>query len=137
MSVDALVSIPQVEWRKFGRVIAETLKLDSAATERGRFLFRGQGSSLWGLEASFDRIAKDKLTPKERRAFYDEYLFEMSDTLNRGGYAKFPAPSKKDADSIVPYEILAQHYGAHTRLLDWSTSPYIASFFCLLWTAHC
>ena len=104
-----------------------------------KYLFRGQGCSSWGLVSSFDRKFS-KLSPAELDTLYAKrmHLFEKNYAIY-GNIAKdtrgirLPKASEYSEHSI---EALAQHYGLSTRLLDWSYSVYVASFFAFSGTAN-
>lgn len=109
-------------WNKFkGDALAALF--GTALPNRGRFCFRGHGDSEWRLISSFDRwyqttdrtMAKKEATERCLALFREEANRFSSDT----GIA------------LLDTEVLglAQHYGAPTRLLDWTESPYIAAFF--------
>lgn len=98
-------------------------------------VFRGQSCSDWGLRTSLDRSfdtnQKIILSAKGKtRTFakkdHERYLIK-SFQKNANMYLKFLPPDKKKLEWLA----IMQHYGAPTRLLDVTLSPYIALFFAL------
>jgi len=98
------------------------------ALEKEHWIFRGQEKAVWGLKTSLERacerlpsghalkdrvIAEDRLKREFRRRLhhYLPTVPELSDTLE--------------------WLSLMQHYGAPTRLLDFTYSIYVAAYFAL------
>lgn len=87
--------------------------------------FRGQRDAEWGLESSLTRrlkqfVSQDKWAEQEDRAirvFKRKAHHFLNDTS-----------SLKDDFRCLA---LMQHHGAPTRLLDFTKSPYVASYFAL------
>ena len=119
------------DWMDFKNKIQQ-VALYPNGKENGKFLFRGQGCSSWGLTSSFDRKFGD-LPPAELDSIYLRRmkLFEKNFSIY-GNMAKdsrgIQLPTA-DEGSELTIEALAQHYGLSTRLMDWSSSMYVASFF--------
>lgn len=90
--------------------------------ERGRFIFRGQRSADWRLVPSLNRWLQ---RAPERDP--SEVAAELLGWFRRE--CEGSAGSDVRWDDEVTVTALAQHYGLPTRLLDWSESPYIATFF--------
>ena len=108
------------DWQQFKSEFAEYLPAGEPTKPIiSNFLFRGQKNENWGIVSSFDRRkhapsnASDKL--REMQKFY-EYLMRF---IGSGptGTGEFEKAAR------------AQHYGVPTRLIDWTQSPYVASFF--------
>lgn len=82
-----------------------------------RWAFRGHGDTDWLLKASIERIATkpgiaEDYVEREFKRRAHHYLHDLPG-------------DQEDLEWLA----LMQHYGAPTRLLDWTKSPYVAAFF--------
>ncbi len=81
--------------------------------------FRGQGNAIWGLENAIERTDFVHLHKTIEIDFLSEFQRGARNYL------------KKDEtpEHLIEWLALMQHHGAPTRLLDFSRSPFIASYF--------
>jgi hypothetical protein len=94
-------------------LLAIVLKLNVSA---GEALYRGQANVEWGLKASIFREPKGPVYESTR------YIHFMNG-------AKTRHPDCPRAEDLFGWLLLMQHYGLQTRLLDWSESPLVATYF--------
>jgi|ERR1019366_1382333 hypothetical protein len=93
---------------------------------KGKWLFRGVLSD-WKFKPSLERVCEDwGVLPTERPLVEKRLLREFKRAYPPR--AEIPAPRHSDD---LAWLALMQHYGAPTRLLDWTFSPFIAAFFAL------
>jgi len=88
----------------------------------GRYLFRGMGNADWSLSSSFDRRFSS-LGRDQRLRLWEDLILEWRRSCEETGVL----------DAVVRDDqklwALGQHHGLPTRLLDWTSSPYVAAFF--------
>ncbi|MEO7931577.1 MAG: FRG domain-containing protein [Chthoniobacterales bacterium] len=89
------------------------------------YIFRGQASAHWNLESSLERLLGDNWSSVRARQFEDFALQRFR--------SKFHL---YDGENIEPTSRLAwlslmQHYGAPTRLIDFTESPFVALYFAM------
>ena len=90
------------------------------------FLWRGQSNSTWKLKSSIYRFFETQdILKEDRRERENQAEQFFVDYVNNSPDAKFNLVHKSQ---IL---MLMQHYGCPTRMLDWSKSPYIATFFAI------
>jgi hypothetical protein len=108
-------------WYEFKRDLFIEL-FDKGGFRKDRYLFRGMGNADWHLSSSFDRqfssFGRDR-----RLRLWEELIHEWRCGCEETGIS----------DSVLHDDqklwALGQHYGLPTRLLDWTTSPYVAAYF--------
>lgn len=96
-----------------------------------QFVFRGQANSDWSLKTSLERLIDNHYpSPIRDNLLSSMYEKEMLKEFKW----KFPIYEKNyipNEDEYIEWLAIMQHYGASTRLLDFSTSLYIALFMAL------
>jgi len=87
-------------------------------------IFRGQERSDWGLSPSLERVANQFSHPKNTIPFSE---LKVVDEFRRRAhfYLDYTPPEH----SLIDWLSLIQHHGGPTRLLDFSYSFFVASFF--------
>lgn len=91
---------------------------------RGGYMYRGHQNESWGLKTSLERSCeRDNVTGEERRKREKAIFREF-----RRAYHQYSAhvPNRECA---IEWLSLMQHFGAPTRILDFSYSLYIAAYF--------
>jgi len=104
--------------------IADKL-LDVGPPTKTHYLFRGQSDASWNLTPSFHRDAKpSKLSAKQLLEIEKAALTEF-----RAQAHHFLSPNILNATTdVLAWWTIMQHHGAPTRLLDWTTSAYVAAY---------
>jgi hypothetical protein len=108
----------EIRWSTFKELTPDFTSSD------GKWLFRGQSDPAWQLETSYRRYCRSIGVAFDLRRFIhllESFVGTASDYLERDL-----------TDLSVSSKIaLAQHHGIPTPFLDWTESPYIATFFAL------
>lgn len=112
-------------WRDFTKV----MKIMSSR----EWIFRGHKSKEYRLRSGLDRYIEDIVTAREKRGHKTDKV-SFASTLPRAEHfaiANFRAKAQEfsEWDSNVSALLAMQHYGAKTRLLDFTTSIFVALFF--------
>ena len=138
-------TINLVTWEEFEEKLQELRK------EHGpRFsglLFRGQGNSYWPLKTTLERApVKSEMSFQDYyetiyRATptiesYTEKSWDVPDPHEVGSltarvepFASFTAEEYKTWGRVFSYMVYLRHHGFPSPFLDWTLSPYIATFF--------
>jgi hypothetical protein len=91
------------------------------------FLFRGQARATWPLVPSFLRVAEETRLTAENSLLLEKAILAEFRT---GAHLYLPSTVlPQDPRDMVTMWICMQHYGAPTRLLDWTESLYVATYF--------
>lgn len=83
------------------------------------WIFRGQSYSQWELQTTLERSNIMEIFP----TFEDGLLFDFKQGV------RFYLKDEMLPKSMLEYFSLLQHFGAPSRLLDFTKSPYIAAYF--------
>jgi hypothetical protein len=112
---DGVVHIGLRSWKDFGFLVT------SEAFPWSEYVFRGHKSARWLLLSTIDRACPEgRLKESDLAKRLDRFKYAVRG--RRGG-----SPAK--LDEMNDWWALGQHFGLHTPLLDWTSSPFVAAFF--------
>lgn len=117
--INGIVEIKFKDWSEFSEFL-----INEFSDNDEQYVFRGQEDISWVLEPSFDLIVKELKIEKNVHEVAEKHLaaFKRATQGRRG-----VNPPLNDDDDY--WWALGRHYGLCTPLLDWTNSPFVASFF--------
>lgn len=113
-------------WQEFHKTVT---RIGAHWPNSERCLFRGQGRSSWTLQPSLAREVVGRSIDWQRIARLEQHLAHR---FRQDAHHTLPSAVLSVHDYILDWWPLMQHYGAPTRLLDWSLSPYVALYFAVV-----
>jgi len=102
--------------------------VSNARPQEKNFITRGQADKSWTLTPSLLRCLPENVTPEDALDLESRALKEFKSQ----GHLHLRAESLPHEYPDAPFAdwwALMQYYGAPTRLLDWTFSPYVAAYF--------
>lgn len=103
--------------------VADWAELKHRLSDFGpEWVFRGHAGASWPLATALERADSADRAADEWR---------MIDHFRRRASLHLPPQLNLTDDDVFGWMALMQHYGAPTRLLDVTRSPYVAAFFAL------
>ena len=87
-------------------------------------IWRGQRKASWGLQSSIQRAFEAGDVEEAERAGWEQRAFSYFRAQSVSYLLRHP----EDSD-LFDWLATMQHYGAPTRLLDWTESPFIGAYF--------
>ena len=111
-------------WNKFTGLIG---KIETRLEDQQHhFFYRGQINQKWKLESSLFREIEKKQRDL-KRCFQIEH--DARNEFASQAHLHINPSALPAQDDWLEWWALMQHYGAPTRLLDWTASPYVAAYF--------
>ena len=110
-------------WKDFSEVAAH---FDIGSPLDTPYLYRGQGKADWPLTPSLVRHAKSTNLDSAQTIVIEKAEVEEFQTQ---AYLYLPAQMILDRKDLISWWGFMQHYNAPTRVLDWTTSPFVAAYF--------
>jgi len=110
------------DWPEFVTEIEQIEQPHSLST---RYLYRGQSDAGWQLDPSFPRELR--ALPENPSGFRDLEKQTIA-MFQRKAHLHLNGSDLPDKDHVLQWLALMQHYGAPTRLLDWTHSPIVALY---------
>ena len=107
-------------------------KMDYGRPSGLTFLFRGQSNAGWRLIDNLSRLLEESNAGRED-AIWATHIEQESYRRFVAQAHQFLDPSSlPEEGSLLAWWALMQHFGAPTRLLDWTASPFIAAYFAVV-----
>jgi hypothetical protein len=118
--------ITLTDWDDFLRI---TSHLEVGGPSSATYMFRGQPNAADSLKPSILRLvpptgaSRDKIVEIEARLLRE---------FKGQAHLHLSAANLPNDAAVISWCTLMQHYGAPTRLLDWTKSPFVAAYFAVL-----
>jgi hypothetical protein len=122
--------VKRIECESWPKLLSEFEQLSYAKISEGtdHWIYRGQAKAEWWLKPSIELFRESLNAP---RILYSIRQLEEQLLYNFQSLAKQFLVSTPDQNEILEWLAVLQHYGTPTRLLDWTYSPTVATYFAL------
>src|SRR5262249_49577051 len=100
---------------------------DIVISQKKGWIFRGQRNASWLLETTLERVVRRLNGTIKQHARKVEVCL-LREFMRRFHHYSDYVPRENDE---IEWFALMQHHGAPTRLLDWTMSIYVATYFAL------
>ena len=115
-------------WEHFTKLV-EAYWSSASSPSLNPYLYRGQANCSWKLLPSLIRdLPTSSITP-EQALVIEDLAFEEFTSQAHLHLPQTVIPSRENA---LAWWTLIQHYNGHTRVIDWTASPYVAVYFAVL-----
>ena len=111
-------------WDDFSKIVNI---LDIAIPPQFQYVYRGQSKSNWDLVPSFHRNFESIPLPKTEELLRIE-MQAGKDFFSQAHLHLSPNLASIAKNALAAW-MLMQHHNAPTRLLDWTSSPYVAAYY--------
>lgn len=91
------------------------------------YLFRGQADATWQLRPSLSRHISG-LAPRAALQIEED----ITELFRSQAHLHLSSTTIAATTDLASWWTLMQHYGAPTRLLDWTASPFVAAYFAVV-----
>jgi hypothetical protein len=133
----------KVNWEQFELKTRQLRQCHMSRKISSPLLFRGQGNARWGLQTTLERRNKSKMLFRDYYSVISRIKPQIEAfTKERWDIPEFMSVMRllQDYDSFSldldngnfpaqQYMVYLRHHGFPSPLLDWTRSPYIASYF--------
>jgi len=112
-------------WEDFVQTVS---RFEQGSPFTGRWAYRGHADATWALETSLMRALEGhRLTAAQALEIERSAMLEFQKQAHL-----YVPPRMAFGDDAAGNWAVMQHYGAPTRLLDWTRSPYVALYFAVI-----
>jgi hypothetical protein len=125
-----MAEIPQFEVGNWSMLLTIAEKFDIGDALKRTYLFRGQENVGWSLKPTLQRAAtnddRTPLPPAEELLRIEGFL---TDQFRGAAPNHLPSATLAATHALIDWWPLMRHHGVPTRLLDWTASLYVATYF--------
>ncbi|WP_310568862.1 FRG domain-containing protein [Gemmatimonas sp.] len=123
------IEFPSLELPSWDAFATRVAALTMGSPTVPMFVFRGQANSTWRLEPKLARILREAEVKTTRAGeMVEQRLLSQFESRAHHYVTAGQLQTFFYANRMARWSIM-QHYGAPTRLLDWTQSAYVAAYF--------